>query len=100
MNDIMPKLPQPLIAQHLESNFESKSLSKNSSSYQFPHHHKRHYDALNPYLLNIFTKNQTQLYLQMSVPGFAFNYTQRVQMHKVCILIHCFFFLFVNDLLT
>ena len=84
MNDIMPTLPQPLIAQHLSHNFENKSLS---APYQFPHHHKRHYDNLNPYLLNIFTKNQAQLHLQMSVPGFAFNYTQRSQMHKVCLII-------------
>eukprot|EP00483_Globobulimina_turgida_P011346 UN11368 len=74
MKDIMPTLPQPLIAQYQPSKH---------NIYSYPHHHKRHYDSLNNYLLNIFTKNMDQIHLELSVAGFAFNYTQRNKMHKL-----------------
>ena len=53
----------------------------------YPSHHRRYYDQLNPMLLNIFTKNRAQIGLQMTLPGFAFNYTFRDKMHDVCKLL-------------
>ena len=72
IGQITPSLPQPLMAR--------RSLDR----YRFAHQHRRHYDAVNPYLVSVFTKNGHQILLETTVPGFAAHFEDRAAVHRVC----------------
>lgn len=71
LHHMLSSLPQP------------SHMITHGKHHKYPHHHRRHFEPINAYLLNIFTKNASQVHLEMSIPGFAFNYTFRSKMHEV-----------------